>query len=74
MLEEVSGYLKEIVVNHLVHDLRLMDQLIQSLECIAAPAMIQVLLNEHLPELGDHSIEDGNRDLLRFDVRGEWLL
>ena len=74
MLEKVGRYLKQVVINHLVHDLRLMNQLVQSFERISAPAVMEIGLNEDLSELRNESVEYGDSDLLGLDLRSVGLL
>lgn len=74
MLEKVGRYLKQVVINHLVHDLRLMNQLVQSFECISAPAVMEIRLDEDLSELRNESVEYGDSDLLGLDLRSVGLL
>lgn len=74
VFKEIGSNLKQVVVNHFIHDLWLVHQLIEGLQCISAPSMIQVWLNEHLSELRNHPVKDGNSDLLGLNVRRERLL
>jgi hypothetical protein len=74
MLEKVGRYLKQVVINHLVHNLRLMNQLVQSFERISAPAIMEIGLNEYLSELRNDSVEYGDSDLLGLDLRSIGLL
>ena len=74
MLEKVGRYLKQVVINHLVHDLRLMNQLVQSFERISAPAIMEIRLNEDLSELRNESVKYGDSDLLGLYLRSVRLL
>ncbi len=50
------------------------DFLIESLEGISKSLRFLILLEEHLLELADHSVEDGCRDLRGVDLRREGIL
>ena len=54
--------------NGVVDTYLVVDLLVEGLESVAEALRLEIFVEEHLSELGDHSVEDGGRDLGRVDV------
>jgi hypothetical protein len=63
MLEQVSRYLQNAFLNHIISRFLMVHKLIQSLKSISALVSSQVLLHQYLLELWNGSVVDSNCDL-----------
>ena len=66
--------LKNRVSQHWVATYLVVDPFIECFKCVAQTLRLQLFVEQHLLELGDHSVEDGRRDLTWLNVRREGIL
>jgi len=74
MLEQLGSDLQDLLVDHHICGFLMVDLFVEGFQSISESFWLQLLIQEHVLELGDHSVENGCRDLLWIDLRTERVL